>query len=268
MLAFGDSITHAGGEVQWGVALHSWALWTARALGLPYSVYAADGALAGDVAALQIPAFEVRSAHPGARYELGCLYVGTNDVRQPGWEPAELAAALDAALGFLASRCDRLLTLTIPRDMGRPRSVAKVEEANLEIESAAGRHGALVVDLRRFGGRQLMMADHVHPTAFGQIAIAEAALNVLAADGMAVKVRPGNLVVYETTRWGRLHGDLVYAYRHLKVSAKARWGRSRWAGALGRGRRLVAARVRGRMRAGDEHAVADNVPGRAGSLSV
>ena len=43
VLAFGDSITNGGGELQWGVALQSWALWTARALGLPYTPYASDG---------------------------------------------------------------------------------------------------------------------------------------------------------------------------------------------------------------------------------
>ena len=37
VLAFGDSITNGGGELQWGVALQSWALWVARALGLPYT---------------------------------------------------------------------------------------------------------------------------------------------------------------------------------------------------------------------------------------
>ena len=36
------------------------------------------------------------------------------------------------------------------------------------------------------------MADHVHPTAFGQIAIAERALAVLEADGMEVRARPSS----------------------------------------------------------------------------
>ena len=44
VLAFGDSITNGGGELQWGVALQSWALWTARGLGLPYTGFAVDGA--------------------------------------------------------------------------------------------------------------------------------------------------------------------------------------------------------------------------------
>src|SRR5215207_7731383 len=68
VLAFGDSITNGGGELQWGVALQSWALWTARGLGLPYTGCAVDGATAADVVHEQIPAFRERFAHPEARY--------------------------------------------------------------------------------------------------------------------------------------------------------------------------------------------------------
>ena len=83
MLAFGDSITNGGGELQWGVALQSWALWTARGLGLPYTPCAVDGATAADVAGAQIPRFLAQTAAPAARYDVGCLYVGVNDVRRP-----------------------------------------------------------------------------------------------------------------------------------------------------------------------------------------
>src|SRR5215216_480775 len=61
VLAFGDSITNGGGELQWGVALQSWALWTARALGLPYTPYASDGGTVRTVLDEQIPAFERRA---------------------------------------------------------------------------------------------------------------------------------------------------------------------------------------------------------------
>ena len=66
------------------------------------------------------------------------------------------------------------------------------------------------------------MADHVHPTAFGQIAIAERALDLLGGrrDAMWRRV-PSTLIRYETTRWRRLRGDATYAYRHLKISARA-----------------------------------------------
>jgi lysophospholipase L1-like esterase len=221
VLAFGDSITNAGGDVQWGVALHSWALWVARALGLPYTGYATDGAFVTTVTDFQIPLFRELAVHAEAGFELGLLYVGTNDVRQPGWDPEAFAAAFGSALRFLGKRCDRILTLTIPLDMGRPPALDRIEEANRVIESAAREAGALVVDLRRFGGRTVMMADHVHPTAFGQIAIAEAALDVLGAAGVDVRVRPWSMIAYQTTRWGRLHGDLVYAYRAVKTSLPA-----------------------------------------------
>jgi hypothetical protein len=65
------------------------------------------------------------------------------------------------------------------------------------------------------------MADRVHPTAFGQIAIAERALDVLAQHGMRVAVRPSTLIVYDTTRWRRLRGDLTYCYRHAKIRARS-----------------------------------------------
>jgi lysophospholipase L1-like esterase len=216
VLAFGDSITNGGGELQWGVALQSWALWTARGLALPYTGMAADGARAADVVARQLPAVP-----PDRRYDVGCLYAGVNDVRALDWDPAAFEADFGEVLAALAARCDRTLTLTIPLDLGRPRAGAKVPEANAIVERVAGEVGALVVDLRDFGARNLVMVDHVHPTAFGQIAIAERALDVLAVDGLEPCVRPTALISYETTRWKRLRGDATYVYRRAKVAAQA-----------------------------------------------
>src|SRR5579884_3983519 len=111
LLAFGDSITNGGGELQWGVALQSWALWLARGLGVPFTSYATDGATVDDVLALQLPAVERR---PEARYDVGCLYIGVNDVRGFDWDPRRFEAAFRRALGFLGERCDRVLTVTAP----------------------------------------------------------------------------------------------------------------------------------------------------------
>jgi lysophospholipase L1-like esterase len=232
VLAFGDSITNGGGELQWGVALQSWAQWVARGLALPYTGLAVDGARVQDVLAEQVPRVPA-----GTRYDLGCLYVGVNDVRGLDWDRAAFERGHRAALAALAERCDRLLTMTVPMDLGRPRAGSKVRDVNAAIAASAADAGALVVDLGGFGARNLVMADHVHPTAFGQIAIAERALDVLAADGMAVHVRPSALIRYETTAWRRLRGDATYAYRHAKVSARAAligarvaWDRRRAAG--------------------------------------
>lgn len=220
VLAFGDSITNGGGEMQWGVALQSWALWTARALGLPFTTFAEDGARLTDVVGRQLQAFAVR-APADARYDLGCLYIGVNDVRAPGFDAETFARDHRAALAALASRCERLLTALIPHDLGRPRAGAAVHEANAIVAENARAAGALVLDLRDFGARNLVMADHVHPTAFGQIAIAERAVDVVGAAGLPVRVRPSALIGYETTWAGRLRSDLTYAYRHAKVSARA-----------------------------------------------
>lgn len=221
MLAFGDSITNGGGELQWGVALQSWALWVARSLGMPFTGCAVDGARVSDVVREQIPAFQRLAADPAARYELGCLYIGVNDVRAVDWDARAFHQAFSAALSFLAGRCKRMLTVTAPLDLGRPRAGAKVGELNTTIAVAANEVGALVVDLSGFRGRNLVMTDHVHPTALGQIAIAEGALSVLADDGLPPRVSPRSMIDFETSRWDRLRGDTTYLYRHTKVSVWA-----------------------------------------------
>ena len=223
VLAFGDSITNGGGELQWGVALQSWAQWVARATGLPLTNYATDGAIAADVVQAQIPAFLERTAIPDAGYHLGAIYIGVNDVRAVDWDVAGYEAAFREALGFLRARCHRLLALTAPADLGRPPAGAKVGALNAVIRTAAAETAALVVELSDFGARNLVMPDHVHPTAFGQIAIAERALAVLADDGLAVHVSPRSLIQFEPTWKRRLQAETAYAYRHAKISARAAW---------------------------------------------
>ena len=226
VLAFGDSITNGGGELQWGVALQSWALWVARGLALPFTSYAFDGARVGDVVERQIPAF-IRLTGGEARFQLGCLYIGVNDVRSPDWDPVAFSQEFRSALQFLTARCERVLTVTAPLDLGRPRAAGKVQELDAAIERVAGELRALVLDLRSWGARNLVMTDHVHPTAFGQIDIAERALAVVARAGMRVPVEPSSLIVYDTTWRQRLRADVTYAYRHAKVSARSGWIRGR-----------------------------------------
>jgi lysophospholipase L1-like esterase len=223
VLAFGDSITNGGGELQWGVALQSWAQWVARATGLPITNHATDGAGVADVVYAQIPAFLERTAVPLAPYHLGAIYIGVNDVRAFDWDASRYAPAFREVLAFLRARCDRVLALTAPADLGRPPAGSKVAELNAVIRAAAGEAAALLVDLSDFGARNLVMPDHVHPTAFGQIAIAERALAVLADDGLPVRASPRSLIRFKTTWKQRLQGDITYAYRHAKVSARAAW---------------------------------------------
>ena len=233
MLAFGDSITNGGGELQWGVALQSWVLWVARGLALPFTSYAVDGARVRDVVERQIPAFErLTVRHPRSSYQVGCLYIGVNDVRSHEWDPWDAAAFSDRfriALEFLVGRCERVLAVTTPLDSGRPRVVRLVEELDDVVSEVAGELGTLLLDLRSWGARNLVMVDHVHPTAFGQINIAERALAVLEGAGMHVAARPSTMIYYSPSRRQRLLGDWTYVYRHAKVTASSPVVRAKFA---------------------------------------
>jgi len=221
VLAFGDSVTNGGGELQWGVALQSWALWVARGLGMSFTSYAFDGATAADLVNRQIPALLSQNATPEARYRLGCVYIGVNDVRAPEWDPASYERDLDTALGFVDERAERVLALTAPLDLGRPRTgAAGVRRLNAIIEHRAREAGALLLDLSDFGARNLVMTDHVHLTALGQIAVAERALEVLAGVGFEIRARPGALIDPEITRRARLRSDTTLAYRSAKVAGR------------------------------------------------
>ena len=222
VLAFGDSITNAGGELQWGVALQSWALWTARALGLPYTGYAVDGAVIDGVVNEQIPAFAARAADPDGPYDVGCLYIGINDVRAPGWDLDGFARGHAEAVAFLHERCTRLVCLTAPLAVGRPGvATERMQALNATVRANAAAAGGLVVELTDFGARNQVMNDHVHPTAFGQVAIAQRALAALAADGTTVRVDPAQLVAPSHSWLGAVRGDMTYLARELSQRLRA-----------------------------------------------
>jgi hypothetical protein len=203
------------------VALQSWALWTARSLGLPYSPHAVDGALVTDVVDQQIPRFLSTVEDPDSSYHLGCLYVGTNDVRAARFDAERYETQLREAATFLAQRCKRIVMPNLPLALGRPPNPERIAAANDVIGRVAAAHQALLLDLRAFRGRTVMMADHVHPTAFGQIAIAEQALALLAADGVEVKIAPRELIDYTITPLGQLRAAITYGYRASKERARA-----------------------------------------------
>ena len=129
-----------------------------------------------------------RRGRTRATTSAACTSASTTCARRTGTRRA-FAADHAASLDFLAERCDRVLAVTLPLDLGRPRA-AGVAEANAAIERTRATRGALVLDLRGFGARNLVMADHVHPTAFGQVGSPSARSTCSAADGMDVRVRP------------------------------------------------------------------------------
>ena len=103
---------------------------------------------------LRSPPHGRRNAYGDAAYEVGCLYIGVNDVRALDWDAGRFEERFELALGYLSQRCDRVLTATAPLDLGVPRVGAELLELNAAVERVAGRLGALVVDLRCVPGAE------------------------------------------------------------------------------------------------------------------
>jgi hypothetical protein len=148
-----------------GVYPRSWAHWLALAMDVPYHGLARDGAGAAEVLAEQVPRLR-------ASYEVGALFAGVNDVRRVDWDPAAFERAHHGAVAALRERAARVLTLTVPLDLGRPRAGPKVRECNAIIRAAGADVVVALDDLRPFAH---LLPDAVHPHAVGQVEIADRA---------------------------------------------------------------------------------------------
>jgi lysophospholipase L1-like esterase len=206
LVALGDSITNGRGEPALGVPMQSWAQWLAEALELPFTKLARDGARAQEVLAELAP----RLAGP---YDIGCLYVGVNDARSADWDAASFERDVQAIVAAMAACCERLLLCTLPADLGRPRAGAKAVAASAVVRSVAAHDGAAVADLDDLAGPRWLLPDAVHPTALGQLEIADRAARALGAAGRpsaSIEVQASRRARARfTARWGALlAGDL------------------------------------------------------------
>jgi lysophospholipase L1-like esterase len=172
VLGLGDSITCGPEEGAFGVAPRPWAQWLAEVLDLPFHRLAQRGAVTPWIADALLP----RARHA---YALACVHVGTNDVRSVDWDARAYEAALRRILGTLGERADRVCVATIPLDLGRPRAGAKVADLNAIVRRLAEEHSATVVALDDLRGWRHLFPDAVHPTALGQLEIAERAAAIL-----------------------------------------------------------------------------------------
>jgi lysophospholipase L1-like esterase len=199
LVALGDSITNGHGEPALGVPMQSWAQWLAEALALPFTKLARDAALARDVLAQQVPRLQ-------GPYDVACLYVGVNDARSVEWDPAAYERALRATAAALSACSERLLLCTLPADLGRPRAAPKPRVASAIVRTVAGDHDAVLAELDDLAGPPWLLPDAVHPTARGQLEIADRAARAL---GVA-----------------RLPSALVEIHRSRRARARfaTRWG--------------------------------------------
>jgi lysophospholipase L1-like esterase len=174
LVALGDSITNGHGEPALGVHPQSWAQWLAETLELPFTKLAVDGARAADVLADQVP----RLAGP---YDLACVYAGVNDVRSPDFDAAAYERDLRAIAGAADAAAGRLLLCTLPADLGRPRAAPKPATASAVVRGIARELAATVVALDDLAGPRWLLPDAVHPSALGQLEIADRAARALGA---------------------------------------------------------------------------------------
>jgi lysophospholipase L1-like esterase len=166
LVAIGDSITRGGGDAMLGLHMQSWALWLAEALGLPFTCLAVNGARVRDALLEQVPRLD-------GPYDLGCVYLGVNDVRALDWDAVAFATDLDAVLEAIVSHSRAQLLVKLPPAIGRPPAPRTViAAANDAIEDAARRHGATVVESSSLRGHELVLPDVVHLTARGEAQLA------------------------------------------------------------------------------------------------
>jgi lysophospholipase L1-like esterase len=199
LVALGDSITNGRGEPALGVHMQSWAQWLAEALEMPFTKLARDGARAEDVLRDLAP----RLSGP---YEVGCLYIGVNDARSLDWDPASFEHQVDAIVATMGVCSGRLLLCTLPADLGRPRAAPKPAAASAIVRGVAAQHGAALADLDDLSGPPWLLPDAVHPTALGQLQIADRAAHALGAPR-----RPSS-------------SSEVHDSRHANARFRARWG--------------------------------------------
>jgi len=196
-----------------GVHPQSWALWLGEAIELPVRILATDGARSADLVRDQLP-------RVGDGYDVACLYIGANDARATDFDGSAFAQDVRTAVDRLRRAADRLVVLTIPEDLGRPRAGADVLAVNETIRALARGAGAVLVELRDFGGRRVVLPDAVHPTAPGMVAIADRAAAALGETGVRVVTRPHDLCQARTSRRDRARYGAWWGRQWLRDRAR------------------------------------------------
>ena len=208
LVALGDSITRGRGMAPaYGVDPRSWAAWLAEAMELPFLNLARDGAVSSDVRREQLPRL--------IDCKVATLYVGANDARSVGFDAEGFEDDVRAVVAELEQRASRVVVLTVPLDLGRPPAGA-VEPVNRILRAAAGSH--CVVSLDDFGGWRHVLPDAVHPTALGQVEIADRV-----ARALGVTPLPSEVAEVRRT----LQNDLRFAPFYARQLAKDHWRRYR-----------------------------------------
>ncbi len=117
----------------------------------------------------------------GGRTTSPASTLGVNDVRGLDFDAAAYERDLRAIAAAARAASGRLVLCTLPEDLGRPRAAPKPAQASAIVRRLATETGAGVVALDDLAGAPWLLPDAVHPTAVGQLEIADRAARVLGA---------------------------------------------------------------------------------------
>ncbi|WP_433251405.1 SGNH/GDSL hydrolase family protein [Actinomadura nitritigenes] len=188
-VAVGDSQTEGLNDGDELTGYRGWAdrlaeLLAARDAGFRYANLAVRGRLAAGVRAEQTEA--ALALEP----DLVTVMAGMNDLVRPGFDARAVAAELEAMLAAFTGAGARVVTFTFP-DVAKIAPLVRhlrprVVDLNERIRTAAGRHGALVVDTFPHPvttDPRLWSPDRIHASPLGHARIAAAAAHVLGLPG-------------------------------------------------------------------------------------
>lgn len=188
-VALGDSQTEGLGDHDGAGGHRGWADRLAEHLarvdpGVRYANLAVRGRLAAQVRDEQLPAaLELRP-------DLATVMAGMNDLIRPGFDAAEVAAALEETFAALTAAGARVVSVTFP-DLGaitplaRPL-VPRVLDLNARIEKAAARHGVALIDtfpLAFVADARMWSSDRLHASPVGHARFAAAFAHALGLPG-------------------------------------------------------------------------------------
>jgi len=183
MVAIGDSLVNGLTKEVAGVPGKSWARWVAETEGMEYRQYAKGGLTSTRIVNELLPQVQ-------GRHDYGVFNMGTNDALK-GLDAAVLRANAEKAAATLTSCCDRVMVL----------DVAVSPVASGIIHEVAADFGLTVID-SRLSGPLLFQPDGIHPTAVGQLIIADRAADALGFKSPSTTVTVGRLGVRYFVRYG------------------------------------------------------------------
>ncbi|MEV4253864.1 SGNH/GDSL hydrolase family protein [Spirillospora sp. NPDC049652] len=219
-VAIGDSFSEGIGDEYPDGSPRGWADRLAEALaeredGFTYANLAVRGKLLGQIIETQLPA--ALELEP----DLVTVSGGGNDLLRPGTDVADLAAAMDAAVGRLRkSGADVVLFTGVdPADSAVIRLTRdRVSRYNDHLREIAGRHGAFVVDqwnmdiLRDW---RMWGIDRLHMGPEGHRRVALAALEALGVPDAGDWREPALAPLPTLSRGAQLLFDVRWARAHL-----------------------------------------------------